>query len=886
MDQTDRYMRFAREAVDKQDVDAIVRIIEDGVFPFWLRRDGEELAMKSADDEFAVTVFNRLFLPITKTLEGDTALLLEWWLRCEDVAATPRRLDYLRRFFYEAAGFADLSDPLYDAILGAFSAWTQQPKSLSGWSQVNEVTRRFLATYGETISSRLVDPRLLRAALWSGDLGLMREFVRLAVGIAESDEQRLMLHFIIGNLLNFSDRTALRPYAEAVHAKDPRLPLAIHNLAQVYDAECRDAAEIAKLYACIDEQLDPVQFRMTVNWIAQHCHERGYKEEAANLFALLPTAPAEGLRDISLGQKVLQDLGGGAETPVVHDDLLGLENLPPVLGQPVAQAGRLAQGDMTWGAALTAQALEREFRGIVDRITAIPQTAPYLAECEDIAQRLKTLSRHYFEISLHFFGNTPIPLASKYGRVDMERLRATYVGLSSVVAAAASIGLESILGHTPIQHMERCLHLLGYYTDACIASGAIDEALALLERFERFEPCRNLARRLIEKCLLEKGEVSAAMALLTPDELQRSCTYAVVDRNDWSEAEGATWEPLADDPQCQGEFEVAWADGSVIAYDHLVPAVRLAQCRPDILFIRRGEVIRGQKNLILRPDRLHYAFGYPDRTPDILACGERAVRLMRLESCDQIAEPVLVLENFDALYHRNFYHWTVLLLTRINYAKQSGILEGRRLIIPEGLSGWMLDSLSAIGVNTDDLIIARADVELRLTDALLLSSVEFASPTLLQLLCDTILPPAAVDDESGASLHLYLSRRNQTRRPFLNADEIEAIAGDLGFTIVQPEILPFVEQARLFRRAVGVAGPEGAAYTNTIFCKPGARILGLNHENDLFPTFNDIAAIKGLKHRKLTGKAELDDYGVNYLWGPYRIDPTLAERDLRWALGG
>jgi hypothetical protein len=55
------------------------------------------------------------------------------------------------------------------------------------------------------------------------------------------------------------------------------------------------------------------------------------------------------------------------------------------------------------------------------------------------------------------------------------------------------------------------------------------------------------------------------------------------------------------------------------------------------------------------------------------------------------------------------------------------------------------------------------------------------------------------------------------------------------------------------------------------------------NENDLYPTYNDLATIMGLRHRKLAGKAELDDYGVNYLWAPYRIDPKLAKRDLCWS---
>jgi hypothetical protein len=883
MEQRETYIRLVREAVDKQDVDAVVRLLEDAEFPYWLRREGSEIAMESTDDEFAVTAFNRLFLPIDKAIRGETLLLLEWWLKREVRVAATRRLTYLRAFLREAAGFADLPDRLYEAVLAVLAIWTQQANSLAGWSEAHRITALFLATYVETAPSRLVDPRILRAALWSGDLGLMKAFADVGVKAAETPEQRLMLHYIVGNLVTFSDITALRPLAEALYERDSHHPLAIHNLAEVYAAECRDAADIASLYLRIDEQLDPNQFRSTVNWMGQVCYNRGYKDIAARLFAMLPAGPANGSQDVSWPQKVLQDKfsAAAAEGPPVDAGLLDLQDLPPILAQPLEQAARLAQGDMTWSAALTAEALEYEFRGIIERISAIPRTAPFLADFERAVHRMVKLSREYFEPYQYFIDVSPVPPAEKYGRMDMERLRIAYVGLNSIAASVAAMGLESILDGTPLRSMDRCLRLLDYYVGARLALGAPDEGLALLERFQPVELCRDFVRGLAEKCLLVKGKTSAAEALLTPDEQRRSVIYGITDRKRWSLAENLAWDIVVDDQQCHGQFEVTWTDGSVSSYDHSVPRVRLAMTRPGILTLRRGEILRGRRDLIVRPERAHYPCGYPDNIPDIVARGDRAVRLLRLPPPCKIAEPVVVLENFDALYHRNYYHWVVLLLARVNHVKTLGLIEGRRLVVPEGLSAWMQQSCRAIGVSADDILIAQSDVELRLTDALLISSVEFASPTLLRSLCTTLLTPAV--DEKEEPLHLYISRRDQTRRPLLNEPEIEAIARDLGFTIVLPETLPFIEQARLFRRADSVAGPEGAAFANTIFCKPGTRILGMLSENDLYPTYNDLATIMGLKHRKLTGKAELDDYGVNYLWAPYRIDPKLAKRDLCWS---
>jgi hypothetical protein len=885
MDERDTFNGLAHEAVNGQDVDAVVRLVEDLAFPFWLRREGLEIAMESPEDEFAITVFNRLFRPVAKASDGETLLLLEWWLNREARVAALRRLTYLRPFLLEAAGIPCLPDRLNNAILGVHSACTQRANSLSGWCEANQVTKRFLETFRETAPSRLVDPRMLRAALWSGDLGLMSAFADVGVKAAETSDQRLMVHYIVGNLVTFADRIELRPLAQAMHGRDPRHPIAIHNLAQVYDAECRDTAEIADLYLCIDEQLDPDRFGSTVDWIAQVCYDRGLKDRAASLFAMLPAMPANRARDMSWPQRVLQDkFAAAAGTPPVDVSLLDLAGLPPVLAQPLEQAAHLAQDDMSWDASLTAAALEQAFRGIIGRIGAIPPTAPFLTDCVRATHRMVRLARKYFEPYRHYVDVSPVPLANKYGRIDMERLRAAYVGLMSVAAATAAIGLEVILDGAPLRDMETCLRLLDYYVDARLAAGAPNEALAMLERFLSVEACRDFARRLVEQCLLVKGETCLATALLAPDERRRSVIYDVVDREHWNRAEELAWDIVVDDPQCHGQFDVAWVDGSVCSYDHVVPPVRLAKAKPETLIVRRGEILRGRTDLILRPERLHYPLGYPRHTPDVVARGDKAVRLLRLAPPRKITEPLVVLENFDALHHRNYYHWIVLLLTRLNHVRALGLLEGRRLVVPEGLSAWMQESCHAIGVSADDILIVPPDVELRVTDALLISSVEFASPVLLQSLCATLLLPS-VADEMDAPRYLYLSRLNQTRRPFLNELEIEAIARNLGFTIIQPETLPFVEQARLFARADGVAGSEGAAFANTIFCRPGVRILTMLNENDLFPTYNDIATSMNLRHRKLTGKAELDDYGVSYLWAPFRIDPKLAERQLCWVLG-
>jgi capsular polysaccharide biosynthesis protein len=254
---------------------------------------------------------------------------------------------------------------------------------------------------------------------------------------------------------------------------------------------------------------------------------------------------------------------------------------------------------------------------------------------------------------------------------------------------------------------------------------------------------------------------------------------------------------------------------------------------------------------------------YPDRMPDVVLSEEGAARLLRLGTAVEVSEPVLVLENFDALYHRNYYHWLIFVLSRINYAKELGLLEGRRLVVPQGLTRWMQASLQAIGLSAAEMLEAPLGMDMQFTDSLICSAVDFAAPTLLKALRAKILSQTGTNADTHP-VHLYLSRRANTRRPIVNEHEVEAIAQDLGFTVVQPETMPFVEQARLFSRAASVAGAEGAGFANFIFCAPGTRTLSTMNENDLFPTYNDLSTVMGLFHRKLTGRPEVDDNGMHF----------------------
>jgi capsular polysaccharide biosynthesis protein len=84
---------------------------------------------------------------------------------------------------------------------------------------------------------------------------------------------------------------------------------------------------------------------------------------------------------------------------------------------------------------------------------------------------------------------------------------------------------------------------------------------------------------------------------------------------------------------------------------------------------------------------------------------------------------------------------------------------------------------------------------------------------------------------ANAKRRLFLSRRTITResngtyRALLNEEELVNAFFDRGYEIVEPELLSFPDQIRLFSEAELVVGLGGAALFNVVFSPPGTRVV-------------------------------------------------------------
>ncbi|WP_267360199.1 MULTISPECIES: glycosyltransferase family 61 protein [unclassified Methylobacterium] len=122
---------------------------------------------------------------------------------------------------------------------------------------------------------------------------------------------------------------------------------------------------------------------------------------------------------------------------------------------------------------------------------------------------------------------------------------------------------------------------------------------------------------------------------------------------------------------------------------------------------------------------------------------------------------------------------------------------------------------------------------------------------------------------------LFISRKAFSQRALVNEAEIAERLIPLGFEVIYPETMSFLEQVEAFHSAALVVGSSSSALSNALFCRPGCRILGLIHEELAF-NFRGYASyieVGGARILFLRGQT-LHRPGVHAFHVSYTVDPA------------
>ena len=111
---------------------------------------------------------------------------------------------------------------------------------------------------------------------------------------------------------------------------------------------------------------------------------------------------------------------------------------------------------------------------------------------------------------------------------------------------------------------------------------------------------------------------------------------------------------------------------------------------------------------------------------------------------------------------------------------------------------------------------------------------------------------------------IFISRITRTRklsayRGLVNEETLIEALQDIGFLVVEPDLLKFEEQVAIFRNAKVVVGLGGAGMFNTVFCRPETLVVSIESGLGFMDSHTNIFACAGLNYGVILGEVDESD---------------------------
>lgn len=306
-----------------------------------------------------------------------------------------------------------------------------------------------------------------------------------------------------------------------------------------------------------------------------------------------------------------------------------------------------------------------------------------------------------------------------------------------------------------------------------------------------------------------------------------------------------------------------------------------------------------RSNAVITGDKLVYDLAAHPRRPDILlqdglnpdqimtAAFGATRALVEVPEDAQTVEAGLMMFGFQS---RNYGHWLLEFVPRMLCYNDSRCPDGIPLCIDDHMPGSHEEILRLLDTRDRPVIkLPPQPVEFELLG---MAPVPAFFPFDMKPgrpFYDTVWPAdifAAVRGQildharergmlSGRTdRRLFISRQAFSQRALVNEAEIAERLIPLGFDVVYPEKLSFLEQVAMFYSAAVIVGSSSSALCNALFCRSGCRILGLIHEELSFNFRGYTSCIEpgGARIMFLRGRT-LHRPGVHAFHVSYTVDP-------------
>ena len=331
-------------------------------------------------------------------------------------------------------------------------------------------------------------------------------------------------------------------------------------------------------------------------------------------------------------------------------------------------------------------------------------------------------------------------------------------------------------------------------------------------------------------------------------------------------------------------FEM-WPEAAGRTVHRTFPDVRYRVVRDAIVDEYASSVLVGSDHLL------------PDHAFELLATSRikgasllhqgRTRALHRIPGDAPIIERAIHLGGYHAF---NWYHWVAEVLPRVTYlARLPEHLHDVPLLVPVAAArpGSLHDAIVALC--PDRMIMpfptggtARVR-ELVVIDGLVLHPSGFGPGggprpdrelihvEAMREFRAALRSSLGVADGIEPGVRIFIDRDHDPERGY-NREQLLDIAGERGFTSVVGAHLTLRDQAALFARAEFVIGPNGAGWTNVLFCSPDARgLCWIVPDGMGGPWFRNLGHVAGVELSYLDAEPRGEG---NPLKVDYHVDPT------------
>jgi len=219
----------------------------------------------------------------------------------------------------------------------------------------------------------------------------------------------------------------------------------------------------------------------------------------------------------------------------------------------------------------------------------------------------------------------------------------------------------------------------------------------------------------------------------------------------------------------------------------------------------------------------------------------------------------------------NYYHFFVDTLAQLRLADEVGIPKDVPILVPHNFDkfSFVREFMQYLPLGRE-IIVQPKGVYFQVGELYVAKDIAVNDNycKVRQEVIDKRIAGLAPEIESPENI--FITRKKGIRRNIINSEEIEQVAAQKGFTVVEPGNYTWVQQVKLFSNAKNVIGAHGAGLTNIMFCaQPHVKFLELFPGNGVAPEhYRNMAMKLGIEYHSIKGE------GMNE-YRSYRLSPEV-----------